>query len=469
MPSAQRLYAPPSKPCKQHISNHPLERFDRMEKQNSELLERLRQQYEKAPYPRFPLDKLPTDDPALLFKHYLANAYYLRNQSIPSSEGKIILDAGCGSGYKALMLAHCNPGAKIIGVDLSEKSTHLAKERLNYHGFSNAEFYSLSIEELASLGRQFDYINCDDVLYILPDRIAALRAMKSVLKPEGIIRANLHSSLQRSPYFRAQEVFARMALMDGNPRELEIEIVRETMKALKDDVQLKMVAWNETFEASEEPILVNYLLIGDRGFTIPEMFSILEETGLEFIDMLDWRTWQLETLFREPDNLPLFLGLSIPGLSRSEELALFELLQPNHRLLDFCCGHPGQAQTFLPVDEWSQTTWQHAQVRLHPHLKTAALEAALIGSAVRLEMLIISDYLPISQGSVAIDSAAAAALLPLIEGPQTVNAMVDRWLKLQPLNPIALTPYQPQDILEILIQTLTNLERSGYIFLENKL
>jgi hypothetical protein len=39
-----------------------------------------------------------------------------------------------------------------------------------------------------------------------------LQAMKLVLKPNGIIRANLHSSLQRTYYYRAQEVFKMMGV-----------------------------------------------------------------------------------------------------------------------------------------------------------------------------------------------------------------------------------------------------------------
>ncbi len=48
------------------------------------------------------------------------------------------------------------------------------------------------------LGLEFDYINADEVLYLLPDIVEGLKAMKAVLKPEGIIRTNLHSSFQRA-------------------------------------------------------------------------------------------------------------------------------------------------------------------------------------------------------------------------------------------------------------------------------
>ncbi|MDV3002119.1 MAG: hypothetical protein N5P05_003725 [Chroococcopsis gigantea SAG 12.99] len=113
------------------------------------------------------------------------------------SSGKLILDAGCGSGFTSLCLAEANPEAKIIGIDISEESLKLARERLKYHGFPNVEFHCLFLEELPTLGMEFDYINAHELLSILPDVPGALQCMKMVLKPEGIVRTNIHSYFQR--------------------------------------------------------------------------------------------------------------------------------------------------------------------------------------------------------------------------------------------------------------------------------
>ena len=211
-----------------------------MNNQKSDIVEKIRQQFNSAPYPRIPLEKSPKDNYQLLYIHNLITPYYLRNQTVIETEGKIILDAGCGTGYKSLTLAEANPGAKIVGIDLSEEAVNLARHRLEYHGFENAEFHVLSIEDLPKLGLEYDYINSDEVLYLLPDIKAGLKILNSVLKYQGIIRANFHSSLQRFAYFWAQEVFKMMGLMDENPRELEMELAREIMTALKDDVLLKI-------------------------------------------------------------------------------------------------------------------------------------------------------------------------------------------------------------------------------------
>ena len=440
-----------------------------MENQTSDLTEKIRQQFDTGPYPRTPLETSPKDNPGLLYIHNLVTAYYLRNQKVIETAGKVILDAGCGTGYKSLVLAQANPGAKIIGIDLSEASVNLARQRLQYHGFDNVEFHVLAIEDLHQLPYKFDYINCDEVLYLFPDLAVGLKAMKSVLQPDGIIRANLHSSLQRTHFFRAQEVFKMMGLMDDNPRELEIELVRDTMKALKDQVILKTFTWKSKHEQDEEWFLMNYLFQGDKGYTIPEMFSALRAAELEFVNMVNWWQWELMVLFKEPDNLPVFLGMSLPEISVQEQLHLFELLHPIHRLLDFWCGHSYQAQSFVPVAEWTNSNWHRTKVHLHPQLRTPTIKAEVVRCTKQFNPFEISKYLSITGKESLVDSSVVACLLPLWESAQSMSSLVERWQKLHPVHPVTLAAITEQEAWEILIEALTCLEECGYVLLERHL
>jgi 2-polyprenyl-3-methyl-5-hydroxy-6-metoxy-1,4-benzoquinol methylase len=158
-----------------------------------ELNEKIRQQYDFLPYPECDLDFTTKDKLQSLFIHSLVTPYYLRYQQVIDTKDKIILDAGCGSGLQSLTLALANPGAKIVGVDISPKSVELSAQRLAYHGFTNVEFHTLSLEDIESLGYQFDYINCDEVLYLLPNPAEMLKTFCGILTERGIIRSNLHS------------------------------------------------------------------------------------------------------------------------------------------------------------------------------------------------------------------------------------------------------------------------------------
>ncbi len=443
-----------------------------MSVQDAELLEKIRQQFDFGPYPRIPLEQSPQDAFNELFIHSMATPYYLRDQRVINPVGQVILDAGCGSGYKSLVLATANPGAQIVGIDLSEESVNLARQRLKYHGVENAEFHVLAIEDLPALNRKFDYINCDEVLYLFPDPALGLQAMRSVLAPQGIIRSNLHSALQRFSYFRSQELFKLMGLMDGNPEELEIEIAIETLKALKKDVDLKLRVWRDEYEQEEgkkERVLMNLLFQGDKGYTITDLFEALRSAELEFISMLNWRQWEVSELFEDAEDLPPFWAMSLPSISIEERLRIFELLHPVHRLIDFWCGLSDQAQPVLSVSEWEPSDWEKAQVHLHPVLKHAQVRAELTDCINKQRAFKISHYISASsrEGTVtSIDSTAASYLLPLLEGPQPFMALVDRWLKVRPVDPVTLEPMSATRAFDEVKTVMTQLELYLYVLLE---
>lgn len=433
--------------------------------------DKIRQQFNYGPYPRISIDVSPKEDYNELFQHNLVTAYYLRHRRVVDPAGKVILDAGCGSGYKALMLALANPGAKIVGIDLSEQSIELARQRLQFHGIDNVEFQVLKIEDLPQLGLQFDYINCDEVLYILPDPVAGLQAMKSVLKPNGLIRANLHHAYQRSDYYHAQTLFQLMGLMDDNPTEFEEEVVVETMKALKDGVKLKTRTWVGTFTLDSQPeilkesLAMNYLFIGDTGYTVPDLFNLLEQADLEFINMVNWRHWDVTELFNDPDNLPAFWSMSLAAATPFEKVRLFELLHSIHRLMDFWCAPPGEAG--LPVDAWSDADWQNAVVHLHPQLQTAALKQKLLTCIQQSQPFQISEPVPLpTMTPVYLESNLAACLLPLWEGPQPIQVLVERYLQIKPLDPITLTPRSEAAAFTAVRDLLNRLDAFLYVLIE---
>jgi len=431
------------------------------------LLEKIRQQFDSAPYPNIPLDASPKENYDLLFTHSLVTPYYLRHQKFIPTEGKLILDAGCGTGSKSLALAIANPGAKIIGIDLSEQSIDLAQKRLRYHQIENAEFHVLAIEDLPKLGLQFDYINCDEVLYLFPSIANALRAMKSVLTPRGIIRGNLHSALQRAGHFRAQQLFSLMGLMDSNPEDLEIEIAIDTMRALKDDVDVKRRTYHSNYEGKDKKqiVLMNYLFQGDKGYTIPEMFAALREAGLDFISMVNWRKWELLDLFKDSNDLPAFWAMSLPELSVEDRLRVFELIQPIHRLLDFWCTTPDATSPVTPLTEWTDADWEKATIYLHPVLQTERFKEGLLEAITDLSPFNIGRYLPNTAGtSIELEIVrTAACLLPLWDGGQRIHTLVERYCQLRPCNLITLKATTRDEAFAQVREFLTHLEVFMYV------
>ena len=431
-------------------------------------LDKIQSLYDTFPYFNCPIEKSPKDDPRSLYLHDMVTSFYYRDREVISSEGKVILDAGCASGYKSLTLAEANPGAKIVGIDLSEKSVKLARERLEYHGVKNAEFYAMSIEQVGSLGLEFDYINCDEVLYLVDDVAMGLSTMKSVLKPNGIIRANLHSAIERVNYFRAQEIWKTLGLMDRAPQAEECEMVRGVMENLKDNVFLKILTWNQEPEHFDELICANHLLVGDKGFKVPDVFAALRQSQLEFIGMVHWDEWNLINLFKNTDELPIDFMLKLSEMSVEEQLHLYELFHCGQRLLDFWCGHPQPDNPSIPVEDWDRQHWEQATVHLHPQLMTEGFKQAATDTIRDRRAIALHHYLPISPNiNPVMDSSVTTHFFPLIDSPLPFPSLVKRWQLLHPVDPITLEATTREQATQELKAELVPLHEMGYVLLES--
>ncbi|NEZ58821.1 class I SAM-dependent methyltransferase [Adonisia turfae] len=78
------------------------------------------------------------------------------------SKRRVILDAGCGLGYKAAWFAKMNPEAIVVAMDYSD-SIFQAHER--YQGQPNMIFVKGDIANTHFKDGLFDFINCDQVLH----------------------------------------------------------------------------------------------------------------------------------------------------------------------------------------------------------------------------------------------------------------------------------------------------------------
>jgi hypothetical protein len=242
------------------------------------------------------------------------------------------------------------------------------------------------------------------------------------------------------------------------------------MQALKDNVLLKAQTWNPSYTSkdSKSDILMNHLFQGDKGYTIADLFAALELADLEFISMVNWREWDFRDLFKETDNLPIFLEMSLPDLSIKDRLQMYELLHPVYRLLDFWCGHHQQSHTFIPFSEWSDADWQTVKVYLHPQLNTSKFTEDLLINVTGCGILNLNKHLSTQNQVVTLDSSMSTCLLPLLDAPQTMISLVERWKQFRPVDPITLQPIDHQKAFQLVQNTIRSLESLDYLMLELK-
>jgi ubiquinone/menaquinone biosynthesis C-methylase UbiE len=104
-----------------------------------------------------------------------------RTRSLGGVKGTV-LEVGFGSGLN--LPYYPQTVTKVVGVDPSHTSAHLARKRIAASSFP-VEFVGLSAEKLPVADASFDSVVSTFTLCTIPDVVGALREMRRALKPEG--------------------------------------------------------------------------------------------------------------------------------------------------------------------------------------------------------------------------------------------------------------------------------------------
>ncbi len=100
-----------------------------------------------------------------------------------------VIDLGCGSGLTTeLLLAHLDPSAKVTGLDQDETLLQVARDRTSTAGESaRVSFQPGAALALPFEDESFDLVFARCFLIHIPSPVDALKEMKRVCKPSGIV------------------------------------------------------------------------------------------------------------------------------------------------------------------------------------------------------------------------------------------------------------------------------------------
>jgi len=254
-------------------------------------------QYEAFPYPeRDPAEeasRLVTGSPSRVaeLNHYVFGGR--RDFSRPFR----VLVAGGGTGdatvQLAQQLADLACPAEIVQLDLSAASMAVAEARIAARGLS-ARFVQGSLLEVGTLAPgPWDYVDCCGVLHHLPDPVAGLQALSSVLAPDGGMGLMVYAPLGRTGVYDAQEMLRmllsgeRAARQEPSPKA-ELGIAKRLLAALPGGNRLK-----------RNPVIADHLQAGDAGlydlllhsidraYRVPELFDLADRAGLAISGLID--------------------------------------------------------------------------------------------------------------------------------------------------------------------------------------
>lgn len=100
-----------------------------------------------------------------------------------SLAGKNVIDIGCGGGILAESMA--KKGAKVTGIDLSDKALKVA----DLHGLESGisvRYEKIAAEEMANREtEQYDIVTCMEMLEHVPDPTSIVKACAKLVKPGG--------------------------------------------------------------------------------------------------------------------------------------------------------------------------------------------------------------------------------------------------------------------------------------------
>ena len=194
-----------------------------------------------------------------------------------------ILIAGCGTN-QAAAFAFTNRTAKVVGIDVSQRSLDHQQYLKDKYGLWNLELHRLPIEELSSLEQDFDLIVSTGVLHHLADSLTGMKALASCLRPDGALGIMLYAKYGRMGIDLLETAFRDLGLSQD---QKSIHMVREMLSLLPPEHPVQSYFKISPHLAESDPALVDTFLHGRaRSYTIDECRDLVDSAGLAFQGLL---------------------------------------------------------------------------------------------------------------------------------------------------------------------------------------
>ncbi len=310
----------------------------------------VRAQYEALPYPpRDPRDeaiRLITGTPS----HIIEINHYLFSGRLNFMRPFRALVAGGGTGDACIMLAQqiaerrC-PG-EVVYLDISTASRAICEGRAKARGLRNINFITGSLLDLPSMAiGQFDYIDCTGVLHHLPDPAAGMRALASVLHPEGGVGVMLYGEYGRSGVYPLQELLRTLA-PPSMAMEDRIAMAKRLIRFLPTTNLFRRNPYLNDHVTGGDAGLYDLLLHScDRAFTVPEIGAMAQQAGLRVVAFLEPVRYEPATYMSDP-----IIARQASSLPLVERAAFAERLAGNLRTHVFYATRAGFDTVARPED-----------------------------------------------------------------------------------------------------------------------
>jgi SAM-dependent methyltransferase len=171
------------------------------------------------------------------------------------------------------------PGARVVGIDVSETSLEHTRSLAKGHGVSNLEVLRVPIEDVDRLGDRLDHIVGTGVLHHLTDPCLGLRMLRGALAPGGAITLMVYARYGRTGVSMFQDYCRRLGV-GTSPAELADLVA--TLREVPAGHPLSRLL-REARDFADDDALADALCNPrDRAYSVPGLFDLIGEAGLRF-------------------------------------------------------------------------------------------------------------------------------------------------------------------------------------------
>jgi ubiquinone/menaquinone biosynthesis C-methylase UbiE len=169
------------------------------------------------------------------------------------------LDAGCGTGFPLIELAHLHgPSSHFTGIDIWSDALERARVKLELHGLTNVDIIETDVASMPFPNASFDLVVCNIGINNFPDAGAALRECRRVAKTGARLVLTTN----------AQGHFAALyAMLDAVLNESGLQPARDALRR------------EEAHRHSKHALMS---LLVDNGFAVSRCFE--QSFQIRFID-----------------------------------------------------------------------------------------------------------------------------------------------------------------------------------------
>lgn len=236
---------------------------------------KVRQQYEENPYPRWVAINLPTAAPMDIVLSQV-NPHIKIDENLDLAHPNILV-AGCGTGQHSIYTSRRFKDSSILAFDLSRSSLAYAMRKCREMNIFSIKFMQGDILALDALQQQFDIVECGGVLHHLEDPLKGWKALLKRLKPGGIMGVGLYSRLARCFVNQARSYIAAKGYQPSvdNIRRFRQEI-------LSNEKEMQQIKKSKDF-FSMSGCRDMFFHVQEHQFDIAQLSGFFEELELEFL------------------------------------------------------------------------------------------------------------------------------------------------------------------------------------------